>query len=48
MKRGAVIKDNNGKLITDCKKGLRIWVVYVKELLNGKGAESCLKLPSSF
>ena len=48
VQRDAVIKDNNGKLITDSKEGLRIWAVYFKELLNGKGAESCLELPSSF
>ena len=44
MKRGAVIKDNNGRLITECKEVLRIWVAYFKELLNGKGSS---KLPRS-
>ena len=37
VKRGAVFKkDNNGRLITDSKEALRIWAVYIKELLNGK------------
>ena len=37
MKRSIVIKDNNGRLITECKEVLRIWAVNFKELLNGKG-----------
>ena len=44
VKSGAVIKDNNGRLITESK---RIWAANFKELLNGKGAASCLELPSS-
>ena len=32
-KRGAVIKDNNGRLITESKVVLRIWAAYYKELL---------------
>ena len=47
VKRGAVIKDNNGRLITEIKKVLRIWAANFKELLNGKGAASCLELLSS-
>ena len=47
VKRGAVIKDNNGKLITESKEVLRIWAANFKELLNGKGTASCLELPSS-
>ena len=47
VKRGAMIKDNNGRLITESKEVLRIWAANVKELLSGKGAASCLKLPSS-
>ena len=47
MKRGAVIKDNNGRLITESKEVLRIWAANFKELLIGKGAASCLELPSS-
>ena len=47
VKRGAVIKDNYGRLITESKEVLRIWAAYYKELLNGKGAASCLELPSS-
>ena len=45
--RGAVIKDNNGRLITESKEVFRIWAANFKELLNGKGAASCLELPSS-
>ena len=47
VKRGAMIKDNNGRLITENKEVLRIWAANFKELLNGKGAASCLELPSS-
>ena len=47
LKRGAVIKDNYGRLITESKEVLRIWATYSKELLNGNGAASCLDLPSS-
>ena len=42
-----MIKDNNGRLITEIKEVLRIWAAYYKELLNGTGAASCLELPSS-
>ena len=31
VKRGAVIKDNNGRLITESKEVLRIWAVNFKE-----------------
>ena len=47
VKRGAVIKDNNGRLITESKEVLKIWAANFKELLNGKGASSCIELPSS-
>ena len=47
VKRGAVIKDNNGRLITESKEVLRVWAAYYKELLNGTRAASCLELPSS-
>ena len=47
VKRGVVIKDNNGRLITESKEVLRIWAANFKELLNGKGAGSCLELPIS-
>ena len=47
VKRGAVIKDNNARLITEIKEVLRIWATYFKELLNGKGTASSLELPSS-
>ena len=47
VKRGAVLKDNNGRLITESKEALRIWAANFKELLNGKGAAGCIELPSS-
>ena len=47
VKRGVVIKDNNGRLITESKEVLRIWAANFRELLNGEGAASCLELPSS-
>ena len=47
VKRGAVIKDNNWRLITESKEVLRIWAANFKELLNGKGAASCLEVPRS-
>ena len=47
VKRGAVIKDNNVRLITESKEVLRIWAANFKEQLNRKGAASCLELPSS-
>ena len=46
VKRGAVIKDNYGRFITESKEVLRIWAANFKELLYGKGAASCLELPS--
>ena len=42
-----MIKDNNGRLITESKEVLRIWAANFKELLNGNGASSCLELSSS-
>ena len=36
VKRCAVIKDSNGRLITETKEVLKIWATYFKELLNGK------------
>ena len=36
VKRGAVIKDNNGMLIAESKEVLRIWAAHFNELLNGK------------
>ena len=47
VKRGAVIKYNNGRLITERKEVLMIWAANFKELLNGNGAARCLELPSS-
>ena len=40
VKRGAVIKDSNGRLITESKELLRIWAANFKELLYGEGTES--------
>ena len=40
VKRGAVIKDNNERLITETKELLRIWAANFKELLYGEGAAS--------
>ena len=42
VKRGAVIKDNNERLITDSKEALRLWAVYFKEMLNGNLRSSTL------
>ena len=36
VKRGAVIKDNYERLITESKEVLKIWAAYYKELLNGE------------
>ena len=47
VQRGVVIKDNNGRLITESKEVLMVRVANFKELLNGKGAASCLELQSS-
>ena len=47
VKRGALIKDNYWRLITECKKVLRIWAAIFNELLNGEGAASCTGIPSS-
>ena len=47
MQRGAVIKGNNGRLITESKEVLGVWAANFKELLNGKEAASCLELPRS-
>ena len=38
--RGAVLKDNNERLITESKELLRIWAANFKELLYGEGAAS--------
>ena len=43
-KRGAVIQDTNGRLITESKEVLMIWPENFKELLNEKGAASCLEV----
>ena len=38
VERCALIKDNNGRLITGSKEVWRIWAAKFKELLNGKVA----------
>ena len=40
MKSGAVIYDNNERLITESKDLLRIWAAHFKELLYVEGAAS--------
>ena len=40
MKSGAVIYDNNGRLIAESKELLRIWAANFKELLYVEGAAS--------
>ena len=47
IKRGTVIKDNNWRFITESQEVLGIWAANFKELLNGKGAASCLEVPRS-
>ena len=50
VKRGAVIKDDYGRLITESKEVLNVeglCAAYYKEQLNGKGAASWPELPSS-
>ena len=46
VKRGSVIKDKNGTLITDHNAVLHVWETYFTELLN-KTDDSELELPSS-
>ena len=46
VKRGSVIQDKNGTLITDHNAVLHVWETYFKELLN-KTEDSELELPSS-
>ena len=46
VKRGSVIKDKNGTLITDHNAVLRVWETYFKELLN-KTEDSEMELPGS-
>ena len=45
VKRCAVIKDNNGRLITESTEALRIWAANFKELLYGEAAASCIEIP---
>ena len=46
VKRGSVLKDKNGALITDNNTVLHVWETYFKELLN-KTEDSELEHPSS-
>ena len=43
---GTVIKDRNGKLVTDTEAVLKVWESYFKELLNQEGNNNNLELPS--
>ena len=45
VKRGAVIKDNNGRLFTESKEVLRIWAANFKEQLNGKRSSKLPRAP---
>ena len=45
-KRGAVIKDNNGRIITESKELLRIWATYFKAA-ERKMISKCFELQSS-
>ena len=46
VKTGSVIKDKNGKLVTDRKDVLKVWEEYFKELLNQR-ENSEQELPST-
>ena len=46
VKGGTVIKDRNGKLVTQQEEVLRVWESYFKELLNKEGNNNNLELPS--
>ena len=46
VKGGTVIKDGNGKLVTQQEEVLKIWESYFKELLNQEGNNNGLELPS--
>ena len=46
MKGGTVIKDRNGKLVTEQEALLKVWESYFKELLNQERNNNDLELPS--
>ena len=46
VKTGSVIKNMNGKLVTDRKDALKVWKEYFKELLNQRENIE-LELPSA-
>ena len=46
VKGGTVIKDRNGKLVTQQEEVLNVWESYFKELLNKEGNKNDLELPS--
>ena len=43
---GTVIKDRNGKLLTEQEAVLKVWESYFKELLNQERNSNDLELPS--
>ena len=45
VKGGTVIKDRNGKLVTEQEAVLKVWESYFKELLNQEGNNNDLELP---
>ena len=46
VKGETVIKDGNGKLVTEQEAVLKVWESYFKELLNQEGNNNDLELPS--
>ena len=46
MKDGTVIKDRNGKLVTEQETVLKVWESYFKDLLSQEGNNNNLELPS--
>ena len=46
MKGRMVIKDRNGKLVTEQEAVLKVWESFFKELLNQEGNNNDLQLPS--
>ena len=45
VKGGMLIKNKNGKLVTEQEAGLKVWESYSKELLNQEGNNNDLELP---
>ena len=46
VKGGTVMKDRNGKLVTEQEAALKVWESYFKELLNQERYNNDLELPS--